>query len=209
MKYNKSTIDHIIFDLGEVIVDLDGKAVITEFDRLTNGKTRELKELMIGSDFFFQYETGVINEEHFVDSFNHTFGTDLTHEVFKHTWNMMIKAIPARRIDFIKELMNDFQVLVLSNTNSMHEDKFEAMMTEQFGVTMSSLVHHAYYSHDIHLRKPDEEIYNYVILDQNIDPKRTLFLDDKLENIEAARRVGLHAEKVEFPDQIFEIISHG
>jgi HAD superfamily hydrolase (TIGR01509 family) len=209
VNYDKTTIDTIIFDLGQVIVDLDGQAVINEFDRLSGGKTQDLKELMIGSDFFFDYETGKIDELEYVDQFNLAFNTNISHSEFKHAWNLMIKAIPANRIDFMEALKQNFQVLVLSNTNSMHEDKFEQMMEDQFGFTMRSLAHTAYYSHDIQLRKPDLEIYNFVIEDQSINPARSLFLDDKPENILAAREVGLNAEVVKFPDQIFEIITNG
>lgn len=206
-KYDRTNLDTIIFDLGQVIVDLDEEAAIREFDRLTNGKTKNIKELLFESDFFFQYETGRINDQEFIDGFNGLFDSRIAYPLFKRAWNLMIKSIPEKRISFIGRLKNDFNVLVLSNTNKMHEDKFEQMMSDRFQTTMRALAHRAYYSHDIHLRKPDAAIYEHVIKDLSIDPSRALFLDDKPENIKAAQEAGLRAEPVARPDQIFEIIS--
>ena len=43
------------------------------------------------------------------------------------------------------------------------------------------------------LAKPDPEIYRLAIARNRLQPDRTLFIDDSLRNIEAAREVGLHA----------------
>lgn len=199
-------ISTIIFDLGEVIVDLDTQAVVKEFNRLTDGRGKDLKELLIGSPYLFQYETGQIEDQSFIDAICGLFETKITYADFYYAWNLMIKDISVKRLELMKQLKKTHKVLVLSNTNKMHEECFEKMMMEKVGVTMRNLAHHAFYSHDIGLRKPNQDIYEYVIQDQGIDPTKSLFLDDKLENIQAAQAVGMKAVQVMFPDQIFDIL---
>ena len=41
------------------------------------------------------------------------------------------------------------------------------------------------------MRKPDAEIFNYVIQKNDLSPKRTLFIDDKKENTDVAEQLGL------------------
>jgi len=206
--YRLSELDTIIFDLGEVIVDLDPKAVIDEFSRLTDGRGKNLRELIVGSPYLFEYETGQIDDHEFIRQINQLFQSEISYDEFFHAWNLMIKSIPENRLELMKKLQQTHRVLVLSNTNRMHEVKFEKMMMDTANITMRELADMAYYSHDIGRRKPNADIYEFVIDEQSLNPEKSLFLDDKKENIEAARTVGLKAEQVQFPDQIFDILSH-
>jgi len=52
-----------------------------------------------------------------------------------------------------------------------------------------------FYSCDIGHTKPSPSYFDAVIRDSNIEPQRTLFIDDRRENVEAARRCGLVAEQ--------------
>ena len=58
---------------------------------------------------------------------------------------------------------------------------------------MADMVHTAYYSHELGLRKPDPHIYQKVIDLQNLNPAKTIFFDDRLENITAAQDSGIQA----------------
>lgn len=208
MEHRLSELSTIIFDLGEVIVDLDTQAVLKEFHQLTGLDGVTLKDRLINTPFLFQYETGQIDDKTFVQEMNSTLGANISYEAFKHAWNLMIKDIPLNRLEFIRELKKTHQVLILSNTNYMHEDKFEKIMEERIGQTMMDLADIAYYSHRIGYRKPHLDIYEFVIDENMLDPSKSLFLDDREDNILAAREVGLKAEQVLFPDQIFQILKN-
>jgi len=47
-----------------------------------------------------------------------------------------------------------------------------------------------YFSHEIGVRKPNAEAFNYVITNHDIQPKRTLVVDDKKFNTDAAEALG-------------------
>lgn len=203
-----SEIDTIIFDLGEVIVDLDVKAVMDEFSRLMEGKDRDFRELIVESSYLFDYEVGRMTDEAFVAEVNRFFGSRIAHDEFKFAWNLMIKGISEKRLDLMQRLKKTHKVLILSNTNAMHESYFDQQVQNLTGKQMKDYAHTAYYSHLIGYRKPNADIYQYIIKEQSLTPEKALFLDDKLENVIAARKVGLLAEQVTYPNQIFEILAN-
>lgn len=205
--YKLSTLDTIIFDLGEVIVDLDAPAVIAEFERLLEGTSHHFEELIVSSPHLFEYETGQTSDLEFLKRVNNLFESDLSMDEFSHAWNMMIKGISAKRLALMRKLMKTHQVLILSNTNALHEGYFDEMVLAITGSRMKDHAHKAYYSHRIGYRKPNAAIYQFVINDQSLIPERALFLDDKEENILAARACGLQAHLVSYPDQIFELLA--
>ena len=64
-----------------------------------------------------------------------------------------------------------------------------------------------YYSHLIRLRKPERDIYEYVLADADILPGETLFIDDLEENIAGAAELGIRGI-VKTPDRdIIDILS--
>lgn len=199
----------VIFDLGEVIIDLNSKAVIEKLQDKGSEKGIDYKELIVSSPFLNLYETGQMSETDFRSAMKTTLGIKMSDHEFDDIWNAMLQDIPAPRLELMQSLGDKFTTMILSNTNGIHERKFDEIVgAKTEGKQMKDMVHHAYYSHDIGHRKPDTEIYRFVLDQHQLKPGRTLFLDDKLENVEAARSVGIHAVKVEYPDQIFEILKY-
>ncbi|WP_421869232.1 HAD-IA family hydrolase [Marinoscillum sp.] len=208
MKHRLAELDTIIFDLGEVIVDLNTRAVLEEFSRLTKTDGAGLKEVLMNTPHLFLYETGQIDDQTFASEMSREMNTSINYEDFKFGWNLMIKDIPIQRLEFINKLKETHQVLILSNTNAMHEEKFEAIMQERIGMKMMDLAHIAYYSHHIGYRKPNHDIYEFVLAKNSLNPEKTIFLDDREDNILAAKEVGIRTQQVMHPDQIFEILSY-
>ena len=58
---------------------------------------------------------------------------------------------------------------------------------------MFTLFDKAYISVDIGLMKPDKEIYNNVLEDLAISADKALFIDDKLEYVVGAEKVGIRS----------------
>lgn len=203
-----SQLDTIIFDLGEVIVDLDPKSVIAEFSRLSKGKGDLLRELLVSSPHLFEYETGRMTDQEFIRAANALIAGEIPEQDFRRAWNLLIRDVPKHRLELLEKLSATHRVLLLSNTNKMHELYFDSLVGQVSGKQMKDYAHTAYYSHEIGFRKPNRDIYEFVIDQQNLDPKRAIFLDDRPENVSAAMQTGLHAVQVMFPDQIFEILAN-
>lgn len=210
MPVRLSELNTIIFDLGEVIVDLHPKHVLNRFETLIGTNRLGIPEIIKDTNLLIEYEKGRMTTSEFIQASNDFLEVKISESDFINAWNLMIGDIPTKRLEFIKSFQETHQILVLSNTNEMHELYFEEKIKNEQGVNgLSHFVNHALYSHKIDRRKPEHDIYEYVIEEYCKEPGKALFLDDKLENVEAAISCGMKSIQVEFPDQIFQILSNG
>jgi putative hydrolase of the HAD superfamily len=89
-------------------------------------------------------------------------------------------------------LKPEYRTFILSNTNKIHYDFYTKLINEKHGIPgLESLVEKAYFSHEINLKKPYKDIYEYVLSDSNLIPEETIFIDDNQDNIEAAKKLGI------------------
>ena len=206
-RFSPEYYDTIIFDLGEVIVNLDSQAVISRLMSLSENKEVDFKKLIVTSPILQLFETGKISEAEFRKEMKALLNMQIPDNEFDEIWNAMLKSIPRNKLDLMKTLQSSYRVLILSNTNIIHQRKFDEMVGEiAEGRKMSDFVDFAHYSHDLGYRKPNPDIYKEVIDRHDLIPKRTIFLDDRPENIESAKSLGIEAIRVEYPDQIFDIL---
>jgi putative hydrolase of the HAD superfamily len=91
---------------------------------------------------------------------------------------------------------NDLKTAILSNMgDSVMESILESFAwIADFDVLIWSYEHR--------MAKPEPEIYHLLLKKLGTAPEETLFLDDKLENIEAARRLGIQALQFSTVDQL-------
>ena len=200
--------DTLIFDLGEVIVPLSFEKVITQLNLLSGKDGNTLLQLITQSDTLQLFETGKMSESEFLSEINGLLGTQLETQAFEKIWNDMLLEIPQAKINLLQNLKQSHQVMIMSNTNSIHQRCFDSMVAGQTGgKSMADLVHHAYYSHVMGLRKPQTEVFSQIIREHKLDPSRTLFLDDRAENVEAARQTGINGIVISHPDRVMDIFN--
>jgi putative hydrolase of the HAD superfamily len=65
-----------------------------------------------------------------------------------------------------------------------------------------------FFSAEIHLKKPDPKIYQYVTDFMRILPEETIFVDDQLENVEAANQFGIHGIRFHNSEQAMRDVLH-
>jgi putative hydrolase of the HAD superfamily len=178
-------IDTIIFDFGNIFINLDEVAYEKGFKEIG---------IDIHSEAFITisktYERGKIDELEFIQKLIPLCNTDDL-LVIRNTWNSILLDFPLRRLEFAQMIGSQFQLFLLSNTNATHIDKFEHKEGQSFARDFYSCFEKVYFSFEIGKIKPDESIYRYVINNHNLIPKKTLFVDDKIENIEGAKLAGL------------------
>lgn len=178
-------IEAIIFDFGDVFLNLDKEAPIREFKKLGLKEwTPELEQLN------YQYEIGKIDELEFMSSIQKHIGNcDIL--AIREAWNSLLLDFPLFRLEFLQLVSTKYKLFLLSNTDQTHIDKFEHKVGQSFARDFYSCFEKVYFSFDIHMRKPDENAFKYVLNSHNLTPKKTLFIDDKKEHTEAAKKLGL------------------
>lgn len=174
-----------IFDFGDVFINLDKQA--TQQELLNLGMESFTKEMLSINK---TYEKGLVSTEEFL-AFYQTQFPQATKEELKAAWNKILLDFPLFRLEFIEEFSKKHPCYLLSNINDLHLTFIKNQLGESFYNRFISCFKKVYYSHEIHLRKPDVTIFEYVFKDAKINPKESFFVDDTLENIEAARKTGL------------------
>lgn len=210
-------VQNIIFDLGNVIIDLDIERTWLHLKHwLGEDYELQLRNIQPDIDIFIQFEIGHISEEEFFDTLRSLVvspvsgagSAPLSIRHLKEAWNAMLLQIPASRFEMLSRLKEKFNVYLLSNTNKTHVDWVDGYLRTVYGFSIEDFneryFHKCYYSHLIHLRKPNENIYEYVLNDAQLVADETLFIDDNAHNVDAAKRVGLKTILHPLGDEIVE-----
>ena len=196
---NSGKIENIIFDLGGVVINLDMEHTFDWFSQLFGRDVRSnMMDDVRKHHFFMDFEIGKISAAEFRDGLRKLTHTEIEDARLDKAWNAMLGDIPKERTEWIEELKQDYNVVILSNTNSIHIEKFN----EIFGQTTpyhhpEDLFHKVYYSHEIKDRKPNRSCFQHVLDDFGMKAECTIFYDDNLENTKAARALGIQSVLVE------------
>jgi len=178
-------IKNYIFDFGDVFINLDKPA--TQQELLKLGMDSFTEEM---SSINKAYEKGLVSTEEFL-AFYQTQFPQATKEELKTAWNKILLDFPLFRLEFIEAFSKKHPCYLLSNINDLHLTFIKKQLGKEFYNRFISCFKKVYYSHEIHLRKPDVAIFEYVFKVAKINPKESFFVDDTLENIETARKTGL------------------
>lgn len=179
-------IDTIIFDFGDIFINLDKQAPIAKFKKL--GLTEWNKEL---DDLNIQFEIGKITAEEFIDGFKKQIPNASTEEILE-AWNSVLLDFPLYRLEFLQLLSEKYRLFLLSNTDSIHIETFENQVGASFYGDFYKCFEKVFFSFEMGIRKPNPEIFTKIIKLYELSPKRTLFVDDREDNTEAAKNLGLH-----------------
>lgn len=184
-------INTIIFDFGDVFINKDKSAKESALKQLglANWDT-ELEKLEK------KLETGKIDEEKFLKSLQE-YIPNAPVEKIKDAWNAEIGNFPLYRLEFLQKLTENYRLFLLSNTDPIHLEKFENDAGASFYSDFYQCFEKVYFSHEIGYRKPEEEAYNYLINNHDVQPKRTLLVDDKKFNTDVAEALGFQTWNIE------------
>jgi len=189
---NFPSFKNILFDLGGVILDLNVHKTLEQFLEL--GFPKELLNYPENfyTDVYFNYETGKVTTREFRDSIRKISGIPFTDSVFDEAWCSMLAKVPKKRTEILKRLAGQYQLFILSNTSELHIEKFNAMFLESAGYQLSEVFSDRFYSHLTGHHKPDTAAFEHVLEHAGIQAAETLFLDDNIHNVKAAREMGFN-----------------
>ena len=206
MLENLHDIENIIFDLGEVIIDLDFDKSIEAFRQILPPSAPSVFTYHAQTPIFDQLETGRISAAEFRDGLRQLCSSPLSDEDIDEAWNAMLIRLPKQKMDLVQSLRKSYQTFVLSNTNAIHIDYVNQFLLPPLGInSLDEIFDHVYYSHDIGQRKPDAAAYTYILDKHRLNPAKTLFIDDKLENIEAAQKLGIQTIHLKNREDLYAI----
>lgn len=179
-------INTLIFDFGNVFINLDIEGNLKyAFETF---KIDSFSEEMIAFNSF--YEQGLISTQELLEFYSDNF-PHVPNEELINIWNFMLKDFPKHRLEYLQQLKkeNQYNLILLSNTNDLHIDWIKAKVPffEEFKACFNQF----YLSHEIQLRKPNKDIFEYVLNENNLKASECFFIDDNADNCKTAETLGI------------------
>lgn len=176
-----------IFDLGNVVIDIDFNRVLGVWSKLSSAPLATLKERFVMGETFEQHERGEISDEEFAERLCHEMRISLSFEQFTAGWQAIFVELRPEVINIMHQLRKEgHRVVILSNTNRLHCAHWPVLFPE-----VEEAADRLYLSQDIGARKPEAGIYQYVLTQEGVTPEQTLFFDDNPANVAAAQALGI------------------
>lgn len=191
---------NIIFDLGGVILDINMQKALDGFAAL--GLTQSELRFDKGetADLMHRYQLGHFATDEFCRRLAAKCNPGTTPEQVALAWNSICLGIPERKLNAIKALKQRANAYLLSNTNDLHWQYCLDHWFNANGNRCEDFFDKVFLSQEMHLEKPHTEIFEQVI--KTIDTGRgsetsdTIFLDDNLDNVNAAKSCGIQAVQI-------------
>ena len=196
----------LIFDLGGVIYDVDYLKTINAFKALGIDRFQEIYAKAGQSDLFNDLEEGKISHAVFVERIKTLSRKDLTSSQIINAWNSMLLGFMPDALSCLKRLSGSYRLLLLSNTNEIHIQEIESRVGAAFFLDFCSLFEKVYLSHELGLRKPHTDVFDYILKEKGLKANETLFIDDSIQHVEGALKAGLQAHHLtdeQTIDQLF------
>lgn len=198
-------IKNIILDFGDIFIDLDKPATAKAMEKFGfTSLTPDFESL------FNNYEKGLVSSEAFLKQVSIYFPSASEQDLV-NAWNAILKDFPDSRLEFVEALAqeNKYRLFLLSNTNDIHiEFVKEQMGMEKFN-RFKNVFEVFYLSYEMGMRKPDTEIFEFVLNDVDLIASETLFVDDTQENTDAAARLGIKTWNLQVgKEDITQLKSH-
>lgn len=191
-------IKNIILDLGGVLLNLNYQLTIDAFINLGIEDFQSLYTQANQSDLFNLFEKGKITGEEFVDGIKKYLPETTSDKDIINAWNAMLLDLPKERLEFLLELKEEYNLVLLSNTNTIHLDFFHNQLNEVFGKeSLDSYFKTVYFSCDMGMRKPDAEIFEKLCKKEGFTPNETLFIDDTMQHVDGAKSIGIQAHHLD------------
>ena len=185
-----SNISTLIFDFGGVLIDLDMNQSILNFKKLGVENVENYLSNFGQSGFFMQLEKGKISAEEFRSEIRKMTTNTITDKEIDDAWNAFLVRIPSEKLDIVYQLRKKFRVIMLSNTNAIHFPYAERTFFSYKNRGIDEYFDKCYRSYDMKMAKPDAEIFEAILSQEQVAANQCLLLDDGPKNIEQAQKLG-------------------
>ena len=181
-----------IFDVGGVLCRADSKKLKKDIQDTLGLTDDQLSK--VAYDIIYRIETGEISEEDYWEEFKIREKINfIPKNLLSRNFEKEFKILPA--FEIVKKLKSKISLAALSNTFLSHADIIrEKGIYEPFDFVILS--------YEVRMRKPDLGIFKFTLKRLGVDLKQTFFVDDREENVEAARKIGIKSFLFESPQSL-------
>jgi epoxide hydrolase-like predicted phosphatase len=185
--YKVSNFKAVLWDMGGVILRTEDTSFRNKWAALLKVDETQLPKLVFENEKAHDATLGLITDDELWDWITKQFGlsqqdgTRFRKEFFAGDcmdWDLLKQ---------IQNLRTKCKTGLLSNA---WKGARLSLKTKYPGWDVFDFI---FFSAEIHLMKPDQQIYQYVTSFMKVMPEETIFVDDQPQNVDAAKRFGIHA----------------
>jgi putative hydrolase of the HAD superfamily len=199
------SIDCVLFDLGKVLIDFDNERALDRLAARSSLGRDDFQRIAWDPHWVRRYERGEVSTADYHSHLRNAGGLDMGIGEFRESWASVFLPEPLVSQAFLTALKARYPLVLLSNTNEAHVD----FLFRRYPAILDCF-DRKIFSHEVGSLKPDRAIYEAAIAAAGKPAGRLFFTDDREENIEGARRVGMHARQfVSETALIADLRAHG
>jgi len=207
---HSNNIKNIIFDFGGVIIDIDFWLSINAFIKLGANNFDEVYSQSQQSGIFDELDKGTISPDEFCESLKKYLPESVNKQQIIAAWNAILIGIPEHRIRLLEEIRSHYRIFLLSNTNAIHYPEYIRELKEKYGYKeLSEIFERVYLSYEVKMRKPEAAFFKMVLVENNLNPEETLFIDDSEQNIPPAMELGMQTLLLQKGRDVTDLFADG
>jgi HAD superfamily hydrolase (TIGR01509 family) len=188
----------VIFDIGRVLVRLDVSRAVADLSDGISLSPDELWSLIQTDPRWTDWQEGRMSPHDWHRHITKRLGSSLNFAEFCAAWNRTLDPQPIQSDDLFVALARGKRLALLSNTDPIHVAHLEA----NFGFFRFFPAAARIYSCSVKASKPSPVVFQAALKALQAKAPETLFIDDILEYVEAARALGLHGIQYQNPGQL-------
>jgi putative hydrolase of the HAD superfamily len=175
----------VISDVGKVIILFDNRIFFNKISEYCIYSGEEIADMVhLHFDLIRSFDAGSLSPEEFFKKVVEILKADISLEDFYIIYNDIF-SLNTPTLDTLKKLKSKYRLLLLSNTDIMRfgfiKKKFPELLIFDDYIL----------SYEVGVNKPHPEIYKQTLKKAHAAPEECLFIDDREENIEAAKKFGI------------------
>ncbi|WP_423147056.1 HAD family hydrolase [Rubrolithibacter danxiaensis] len=196
-------IKNIIFDYGNVIFLLDFNRIHHTFTELGISNIEHFFGHAGQNKLFDDFDKGTISAAEFRDAIRKETGKNASDEQIDEAWNSLLIGVPAVNHQLLLRAKKKYRTFLLSNNNEIHYKWILDYLNREYNITSNAgFFEKDYYSHLMGMRKPDSDIFEFVLQEQKLTAEETLFIDDSQKNVAAAEKLGMQTHLMQANDSL-------
>ncbi|MBJ95965.1 MAG: hypothetical protein CMP23_15995 [Rickettsiales bacterium] len=190
----------VFFDLGGVVVDVNLNWARQAWARSTAQAPTEFNRIFLDSGLKDLIDRGQLSADAAIERVQQASETPVSAEQIRSCWSACLRKRPSST-RLVHEVARKSRCAVLSNTDPIHSAWLEA------NTGINPAIEHWVYSYQCHALKPEPEIYRFALEQLKIPATQALLIDDRAENIAAARSMGMDTIHFDRLDQVVSALA--
>ena len=194
--------DVLLFDLGKVIFDVDDSETCKYWTKVSGVEIPlSIYKQFEKEPIYIDFEKATISPNTYYEYVISHLNINISYDDFVHGLDLIYKEAYQDVAEELRKLSGKIKIISITNTNEIHSEVWPNIYKD-----VLKFFDKIYSSSDLHMRKPDLEIYEYVLKDLGVNADKVLYFDDREENINAAKSLGIKSYLVTSTQDVCKVL---